>query len=489
MRSTTTRTTAVAALLAAATLLLTSCTGHVDAGSAGADAARDELARIDGVATVRADGSNDLPFAGTTTATVVTEDDLSDDRLQRVTDAVGRWIADHRGSVTYSADVEADGFVFTVQPTKPANARVLDVVDGLRGDERWLGAVLSVRGEVRSLDLQVADPADLVTGWTAVQAAADGSGWDDVTATASAWDDPARDTTGRRDPDWSITDSAGDPATEVAALGQVATAHRLTAATVRRGLVHVHTADLGDVPDVTAVLERAAPDAAAIVDGGVVTKRDPGDDVDERPDAGTYAEADRLARVAVRPGVSAVALTRTGVTVTAADVDTALAAAEALAAASPVAPVRTLSVGSSAAAAAGDHQGLLVQGSADRLGASAAVARRLTAFLPARASFFGADPSDGPSPSTPTSPTTTTNASISATLQRIDDVPAFVQAVRPVLPDGTTVQVGIAGQLPLQTAQLTLRDGRLTIDRPRAVATDDDARVRLAEAVREAWNG
>jgi len=475
--------TVLTAVGVATVLMVSGCSAHVDAGSAGAEKAERALSGIDGVRSVSGSGTNNLPFAGTATAFVVTDDDLSNRELQTVTDAVGRWAVQHSGgSVSYSARIEADGFGFFVGRHASESKEVLGVVDDLRAGGRWLGGSVSApdasgRGR-SSIQLDVERPSDLVSGWDAVRQVGAASGWEDVSLTAAAWKHPEKSSISRYNPDSSISnadsraeDVHGDPSAEVAAYRAVTAEHSVTSATVQPGRIHVHLADAADTADAAALIERAAPDTAALVDGGIVTTDDSGND-GQKADPGEYDEANRLARTIDRPGVSAIVLKPAWVTVTADGTDNALSAAATLVAASPAEPIQTLEVGSSKAALEdrGDD-GLLLSGSPSRFHDSVTVGRQLTGFLPARVSLFDA------------------NASVTATVGKMEDAPALVAALKPVIPDGTRLAVDIAGQPVETSADLTLRDGTLSVDALRSESQRNDTRTRLGDAVRDAWNG
>ena len=202
----------------------------------------------------------------------------------------------------------------------------------------------------------------------------------------------------------------------------------------------MHLADLDDVGDATALARQVAPGAQVIVDGGIVTKDEPRSD-DDLPDADDYAEVDRLAAVAVRPGVTAVSLTPTVVDVTVDDPDEVLATARALVAVEPADPVTSIRVGPQKAAdgtgdaadqdLASDADRLPVDGSPAMLDASIQVGTKLRGFLPASSEQFD------------------TNQSVVATLSDAGQVPAFVEAVRPVLPDAPPV---VESETELQAA-------------------------------------
>ncbi|PZF56129.1 hypothetical protein DEJ23_11255 [Curtobacterium sp. MCSS17_008] len=486
-----TLTAAITATTLTAVLLLTGCSAQVDAGSAGAVEAERELSGIDGVRSVRGSGTNNLPFAGTVSVVVTADDDLSDAQLLRVTHEVGRWIADASGQgTTYSGSMEADGFDFPVRRHASENEELLSVVDRFRGDDRWLGGRVSApepsgTGGGR-IALAVRHPGDLVRGWEAVRKTMASSGWETATASASWWQTPPEERLPSDDAELQITDhvpgsddTVGDPSVEIAAYERVTAAHEVTRASVAPGRIHLHLTDLDDVRDATALARQAAPDAQVIVDGGIVTKDVPQGD-DDLPDAADYDEADRLAAVAVRPGVTAVSVTPTGLRVTVDDPDEVLATATALAAAAPADPVTSIRVGPQEAAdGAGDAADqdiasnadrLSVSGSPEMLDASIQVGTQLRGFPPASSEQFD------------------TNESVAATLSDVEQVPAFVEALRPVLPDGTGLHVRLAGRGTGGTTQLTLRNGVLTAEPLRNGEERGTDRTDLERALQDAWN-
>lgn len=76
-----------------------------------------------------------------------------------------------------------------------------------------------------------------------------------------------------------------------------------------------------------------------------------------------------------------------------------------------------------------------------------------------------------------------------ATLSDAGQVPAFVEAVRPVLPDGTGLSVRLAGRGTGSGTELTLRDGELTARPLRDGAARGADRTDLERALQDAWNG
>ncbi|MBT2501098.1 hypothetical protein [Curtobacterium sp. ISL-83] len=476
------RLTAAAAGVVAATLLFTGCSAHLDAGTSGSQLAERELSQLDGVQSVRGSGTNNLPFSGAVSVDIVARDGLPDSRLQTLTDDVGRWVVKHSGSgTTYSAHLEADGFGFSLRRRASENKRLLTVVDSLRKGGRWLGGSVTSDApggtNTARIDLAVKTPADLLTGWTTVRKAGSASGWKDVAVSASAWNTPPKDTELLRNADLSITDSVagtkgtvGDPTPEVSAYQQVVAKHRVTDATVSPGRVHLHLADLADVADAAAVIKRVAPATDAVLDGGIITKEFPESDGSLSKGA-DYAEADRLAAIANHAGVTAISLRPDWVTVTANGPGNVAPIARALAAASPAAPVTSIDVGSNARAADGDvTAGLLVSGAPTLLVTSAQVGEQLRGYLPASSSLF---------PS---------RKAVTATVPDVGAVSALVRALKPLLPDGTSLSIALPGGSVGDSAHLTVHGGTLTIDPVRDGSTSSATTTALNTAGRDAWN-
>lgn len=458
---------AAAAAVTAAALLLTGCSAHLDAGSAGANKLQAELGKIEGVRSVYTDGQNNLPFAGTASATVFTDDDLPDEKLQQVTDDVGRWVTSHRGAVTYSSSIDSDGFDFTVADRAAANKKTLAVVNGLRGDDRWLGAAIDGNNDSFSLDLQPKSPTDLLAAWTAVQAAAAKSGWSDTTVSASAWNKPGRITMLRFRPDFSVTGK--DPSAEITAFQDVAAKHEVTAAAIEPGRLHLHVADAADVADATAISGRAAPETVAIIDGGIIRKTSTSGN-DNRPVASDYAEADRLAAVAVRPGAVAINEEPGRLTVTASGTGSALAIGEALTDAQPAAPVVSILIGSSAAAADRKNDGLLLESSPAQLADAVQMGKVAADFLPARVTAEAG------------------KVSLSGTVQQPSDAGRFAAAVKPVLSDGARFVVNVAGDAEIsQYVGFAVTGSTITAEEPIGSAKPWANRDVIIDTVEQAW--
>ncbi len=459
---------AAAATVTAAALLLTGCSAHLDAGSAGANKLQTELSRIDGVREVDTDGKNTLPFTGSASATVYTDDHLPNRKVQQITDEVGRWVASHHGATSYSARIDTDGFNFTVADKAKDNAQTLRVVNSLRGDDRWLGASMYGNNSWWDIDLQAKNPADLIPAWTAVQKAAEDSGWDEVDPEASAWNKPAHATAIRYDPDYNI--SGSDPSVEIRAYQQVSAKHPVTSAIMKTGSIRLHVADSADVADAEATIAAAAPATAALVDGGIIRKST-NSSSDSLPSPAEYKEADRLAAVADRPGVTAIDEKPDWLIVTADGTENALAVADALAAADPQSPMGTIRVGSTADAAEDrGSDGLMVSGTANRLGEAASLGKIAAGYLPARAAAY------------------TDRVTIDGTVQEPSGAGTFARALEPALVDGDSFTVDVAGdEDDDNSVTFTVSGGALTVEEPFGYATPGSDRDSVVTAVQDAW--
>lgn len=141
------RAVAVAALAAA--LTLGGC-ASVNAGSAAERSFTEAFASDPAVASLDLRSSNDLPWIGATSGTVVARDDLDETELQELTDRVGRFLAEH-ASNTGAFGIEAGAFSFPVAGDQAANERTLGIVSELQGDGRL------VRADLSTLEFEVSD--------------------------------------------------------------------------------------------------------------------------------------------------------------------------------------------------------------------------------------------------------------------------------------------------------------------------------------------
>jgi hypothetical protein len=137
----------------ALTLGLAGC-GDVNAGSG---AIRDLHAVVDGWdETVGVDDtvSNSLPWVGTASATVVVDEDTSNERLREMTDELGAFVTESEGGMTswLGLDVQVGGFRFRVAEDASTRAESFAVVDALRSDERVVGGFVGSEDDLVSLD-------------------------------------------------------------------------------------------------------------------------------------------------------------------------------------------------------------------------------------------------------------------------------------------------------------------------------------------------
>ena len=125
----------------AAALLLSGCSG-VNAGSSAEASFTEQFGSDPDVASLDLRSSNDLPWVGSTSGTVVAREGLDETEVRDLTDRVGRYLAAHRDN-TGAFGIESDGLSFPVAGDKAANARTLEIVAELRSDERLASADLS----------------------------------------------------------------------------------------------------------------------------------------------------------------------------------------------------------------------------------------------------------------------------------------------------------------------------------------------------------
>ena len=135
------RARAVWAGALAVALLLSGCSG-VNAGSAAEASFTGQFASDPDVASLDLRSSNDLPWVGSTSGTVVAREGLDETQLRDLTDRVGSYLAAHRDN-TGAFGIEADGLSFPVAGDRAANERTLEIVSELRGDARLASANLS----------------------------------------------------------------------------------------------------------------------------------------------------------------------------------------------------------------------------------------------------------------------------------------------------------------------------------------------------------
>ena len=135
--------------------------GDVNAGSG---AIRDLHAVVDGWdETIGVDDtvSNSLPWVGSASATVVVEEDTSNDRLREMTEQLGDFVTESEGGMTswLGLDLQVGGFRFGVAEKASTRTEWFAVLEALRSDERVVG------GFVRSEDQLVSfeeDPSGVV---------------------------------------------------------------------------------------------------------------------------------------------------------------------------------------------------------------------------------------------------------------------------------------------------------------------------------------
>jgi hypothetical protein len=292
---------ALAGLVAmAAAVALTGC-GDVNAGSASADEFEALLRDVPGVVDVEASGTNNLPWSGTASASVLVDDSVSDDRLSDIVDRIGGFLNEqsrHSGGATWrGVDLAVRGFTVSVLDRREDNATQLDLLgsledEGVPGGELQLSAagadgtrdaVLNLVARPGEDFLNAYDLARETAAATPAYAAAIVSGWSDdgLDPTMSDADDVPL---GFRDPQddarFSISSgvagdprSGGDPGPARTAFLAVAEQFTTTGASLTPSSLDLRIADVEDVTAATAVAEGAAPTITVDVQGGIVTWR------------------------------------------------------------------------------------------------------------------------------------------------------------------------------------------------------------------------
>ncbi len=153
------RSAAAAALIALVLglPLLTGCA--IDKGTALAADFEENWADTPDVAKIRTTKNNTLPFAGTSTGTLILQDGTSADRVSELAGEMGKYVARH-GKVT--GRIAADGITFTVVADERRTGEVLALWRSLTADERvtdadiddapWKEATERWQSEVTAVD-------------------------------------------------------------------------------------------------------------------------------------------------------------------------------------------------------------------------------------------------------------------------------------------------------------------------------------------------
>ncbi|WP_285728077.1 hypothetical protein [Psychromicrobium xiongbiense] len=134
-------------LMVIAALLATAGCG-VNRGSQGAADFKAAMEAIAGVDKVTTGGTNDLPFAGAVSGTVILQADLSPDAVETVVHEVGKYLNDHSGAGLSFRDVSvaADDFTLAVAQSRETNTGIVGLYRKLRADPDIVGADLGISG-------------------------------------------------------------------------------------------------------------------------------------------------------------------------------------------------------------------------------------------------------------------------------------------------------------------------------------------------------
>ncbi|MEP6479897.1 MAG: hypothetical protein ABJB03_10930 [Rhodoglobus sp.] len=253
------------ALAVALGILITGC-GPINAGSASADRFREYMADQPGVADVQIAASNDLPFQGSASGTVVLDDGADESTLSAVMDRMAGYLRDRAGNVSWWMVAEVDGFTVHVSAVDEENRAIVDLLGQARAIDGIVGGRLgSADRSEPANDLVIEDPAQFVA--TLKQLVKLGF--------ASAV--RVRDV----DSTFAVTSTDGRqlPEPEIAAYEAVSAVYPVLGATLAPGSVVLRLAADHDVAAATALGESLATSAgiAFTITGGIVTREGEGD--------------------------------------------------------------------------------------------------------------------------------------------------------------------------------------------------------------------
>lgn len=335
------RTVATALFAMAAVLGLSGC-GDVNAASA---AGRDFEQLLDGVpevADVDTTGSNTLPWSGTASASVLLDDDVSDDRLSGIVDRIGGFLneqAKRSGGATWEGvDLTVRGFTLSVLDRRADNATQLELLasledEGVPGGELQLASAGTDGARASSLTLVARPGEDFLDAYDLARATADAtpayaaavvSGRSDDGVDPAEPDEDDADDAAPGFPNWDgdarfsissgVDDDAtvsGDPGTTRAAYLAVAEQFEVIGAALTPDTIDLRIASVEDVAAATAVTTGAVPaDVAVEIQGGIVTWDDGVQSADMLP---------VVQALGAVPGVTAIAASSDSVRLTVAD--------------------------------------------------------------------------------------------------------------------------------------------------------------------------
>ena len=264
----TNRRLAVPAIALAAILLLTGC-GPINAGAAAADHFTEHMSGEPGVAEVQVSATNDLPFYGAVTATVVLDQGADDAALVVVVDRMAAYLRDHSGGrVSWAMSAAVDGFALGVTGGDDENHATIDLLEQARSVDGILGGRLRSAlngGYDEDYFFTIADPARFIaTLGQLVPLGFPGAvqvGDDDDTFVVTS------------------TDEGELPVAEIAAYEAVAAAYSITSATLAPGSVELRVG-ADDQAVAATELAMSLPGSAGItfdITGGIVTRGGEGD--------------------------------------------------------------------------------------------------------------------------------------------------------------------------------------------------------------------
>ncbi|MBD8101700.1 hypothetical protein [Plantibacter sp. CFBP 8775] len=393
------RTVATALFTVAAVLGLSGC-GDVNAASA---AGRDFEQLLDGVpevADVDTTGSNTLPWSGTASASVLLDDDVTDDRLSAIVDRIGGFLneqAKRSGGATWEGvDLTVRGFTLSVLDRRADNATQLELLasledEGVPGGELQLASAGTDGARAASLTLVARPGEDFLDAYDLARATADATpAYTAAVVTGRSDDgvDPAEPGEDDADdappgfPNWDgdarfsissgVDDDAtvsGDPDTTRAAYLAVAEQFEVIGATLTPDTIDLRIASVEDVAAATAVATGAVPANVAVeIQGGIVTW----DDGDQSADMLPVVQA-----LGAVPGVTAIAASSDRLGITVSDPMAGRAALDALDALPAASIVESLRIGGPVAS--GDPGTFSVSGSRAEAASLFTLVEQLTA--------------------------------------------------------------------------------------------------------------
>lgn len=279
------RTRTVGAALAVATLLggaLGACSLDVNAGSAAVDDLRAHLADVAGVAEIDATASNDLPFTGSASATVVAEPDLDVAGRDALVDEIAAFLEDAGAGTWTSVDLELDGSSLEVGTDDRANAAALDTLAAALALPEVATASLADTPRRERADVEITTttgPAAVPTYDAAVALLA-GTRWEgrSLGATGGAGLTSFRVTSYDDGAGPSDAPTAQRPDAALAVHAAAARAGEVVGARLAPGVADLRFAAYDGtaalVPGLRAAASAVDPELAVSVQGGTVTRTD-----------------------------------------------------------------------------------------------------------------------------------------------------------------------------------------------------------------------